>query len=33
MKIVYYLKKIINKLKNKKQNQILLDSPKGIYKN
>ena len=32
MKIVYYLKKFINKLKNKKKNQLLLDSPKGIYK-
>ena len=33
MRIVDYLKKFINKLKNKKQNQLLLDSPKNLYTN
>lgn len=33
MKIVNYLKNFINKLKNKKQNQLLLDSPKNRYTN
>ena len=33
MRIVDYLKHFINKLKNKKQNQLLLDSPKNLYTN
>ena len=33
MRIVDYLKNFINKLKNKKQNQLLLDSPKNLYTN
>lgn len=33
MRIVDYLKKFINKLRNKKQNQLLLDSPKNLYTN
>ena len=33
MKIVNYLKNFINKLKNKKQNQLLLDFPKNRYTN
>ena len=33
MKIVDYLKNFINKIKNKKQNQLLLDSPKNLYTN
>lgn len=33
MRIIDYLKKFINKLKNKKQNQLLLDSPKNLYTN
>ena len=33
MRIVDYLKNFINKLKNKKQNQLLLDSPKSLYTN
>lgn len=31
MKIVDYLKNFINKIKSKKQNQLLLDSPKNLY--
>ena len=33
MRIVDYLKNFINKLKNKKQNQLLLNSPKDLYTN
>lgn len=33
MRIVDYLKNFINKIKNKKQNQLLLDSPKNLYTN
>ena len=33
MRIVDYLKNLINKIKNKKQNQLLLDSPKNLYTN
>ena len=33
MKIVDYLKIFMNKLKNKKQNHLLLDSPKNLYIN
>lgn len=33
MKIVDYLKNFMNKLKNKKQNHLLLDSPKNLYIN
>lgn len=33
MKIVEYLKNFISKIKNKKQNQLLLDSPKDLYTN
>ncbi len=33
MRIVDYLKNFINKLKNKNQNQLLLESPKNIYTN
>ena len=33
MKMVDYLKNFINKIKNKKQNQLLLDSPKNLYSN
>ena len=33
MRIVDYLKNFINKIKNKKQNQLFLDSPKNLYTN
>lgn len=33
MRIVDYLKNFINKIKNKKQSQLLLDSPKNLYTN
>ena len=33
MRIVDYLKNFINKIKNKKRNQLLLDSPKNLYTN
>ena len=33
MRIVDYLKNFRNKIKNKKQNQLLLDSPKNLYTN
>ena len=33
MRIVDYLKNFINNIKNKKQNQLLLDSPKNLYTN
>lgn len=33
MRIVDYLKNFINKIKSKKQNQLLLDSPKNLYTN